>query len=84
LKEALESERQKQQKDSADSEIRREVSREVLGALFQRLTKEPISGWSFVMKNNEIVVSQVKADSRQSIGSSLVDQNLCLKFAMKR
>ena len=39
LKEALESERQKQQKDSADNEIRREVSREVLGALFERLTK---------------------------------------------
>ena len=33
------------------------------------------------MKNDEIVVSQVKADSRQSIGSWVVDQTLCLKFA---
>jgi hypothetical protein len=83
LKEALESEREKQQKDSADNEVRREVGREILTVLFERLTKEPLSGWSFVMKNDEIVVSQVKGgiDSRQSIGSWVVDTNLCLKFA---
>jgi len=83
LKEALESEREKQQKDSADNEIRREVSREILGALFERLTKEPLTGWSFIMRNDEIVVAQVKGglETRKSIGSWIVDQNLCLKFA---
>jgi len=83
LKEALASEREKQQQDSADNQVRREVGREVLGALFERLTKEPLGGWSFVLKNDEIVVSQVKGgiDSKQSIGSWVVDPNLCLKFA---
>ena len=35
------------------------------------------------MKNDEIVVSHTKAgmDSRQSIGSWVVEQDLCLKFA---
>jgi hypothetical protein len=83
LREAVSSEREKQQQDSADNEVRREVGREVLGALFERLTKEPLLGWSFVMKNDEIVVSQVTggAESRESIGSWVVDPNLCLKFA---
>ena len=83
LKEALESEREKQQHNSAEEEIRREISREVLGALFERLTNEPRVGWSFVMKNDEIVVAQAKgaAESKQSIGSWVVDPNLCLKFA---
>jgi len=82
-KQALASEREKQQQDSADNEVRREVGREVLGALFERLTKEPLGGWSFVMKNDEIVVSQAKGgiDSKQSIGSWVVDPDLCLRFA---
>ena len=38
------------------------------------------------MKNDEIVVSQMKAgiNSRQSIGFWVVDQDLCLKFADER
>jgi len=35
LKEALAAEREKQQRDSADNEVRREVGREILGALFE-------------------------------------------------
>jgi len=83
LKEAVDLERQKQEQDAAQDEVRREVAREILGALFERLTKEPLGGWSFIMKNEEIVVFQVKggADSKQSIGSWVVDQNLCMKFA---
>ena len=83
LKEAVDLERQKQEHDAAQDEVRREVAREILGALFERLTKEPLGGWSFIMKNEEIVVFQVKggADSKQSIGSWVVDQNLCMKFA---
>lgn len=83
LKEAVASEREKQQRDSAENHVRREVGREILGALFERLTKEPLGGWSFVMKNDEIVVAQVKGGSepKQSIGSWVVEPNLCLKFA---
>jgi hypothetical protein len=44
---------------------------------------EALLGWSFVMKNDEIVVSRMKVglDSEQSIGSWVVDHDLCLKFA---
>jgi len=83
LTEALASERDKQQLNSADNEARREIGREVLGVLFERLTNEPLLGWSFIIKNDEIVVSHVKsgAESKQSIGSWVVDPNLCLRFA---
>lgn len=83
LTEALASEREKQQLNSANNEPRREIGREVLGVLFAKLTNEPLLGWSFIMKNDEIVVSQVKrgAESKQSIGSWVVDPNLCLRFA---
>ncbi len=53
LTEALEAERGKLQQNSADSEAKREAGREVLGALFERLTGEPLLGWSFVMRNVE-------------------------------
>jgi hypothetical protein len=77
LTEALEAEREKLQQNSADSQAKREAGREVLGALFERLTREPLLGWSFVMTNDEIVVSHAKAGS---IGSWVVDPDLRLKF----
>ena len=61
LTEALAAERENLERNSAENEARREVGREVLGVLFERLTKEPLLGWSFVLKNDEIVVSQMKA-----------------------
>ena len=78
LTEALAAERENLERNSAGNKARREVGREVLRVLFERLTKESLLGWSFVMKNDEIVVSQMKAgiDSRQSIGSWVVEQDL--------
>ena len=86
LTEALAEERENLKHNSAENEARREVSREVLGVLFERLTQEPLLGWSFVLKNDEIVVSDVKGGivSRRIIGSWVVDQDLCLKFADER
>ena len=83
LTEALAEERENLKHNSAENEARREVGREVLGVLFERLTQESLLGWSFVMKNDEIVVSHMKGgiNSRQSIGSWVVEQDLCLKFA---
>ena len=83
LTEALAAERENLERNSAENKARREVGREVLGVLFERLTQESLLGWSFVMKNDEIVVSHMKAgiNSRQSIGSWVVEQDLCLKFA---
>jgi hypothetical protein len=83
LTEALAAERENLERNSAENEARREVSREVLEVLFERLTLEALLGWSFVLKKDEIVVSHMKAglDSGQSIGSWVVDQDLCLQFA---
>ena len=83
LTEALAAERQTLERNSAENKARLEVGREVLSVLFERLTKESLLGWSFVIKNDEIVVSQMKTgiDSRQSIGSWVVEPDLRLKFA---
>ncbi len=77
LTEALAAEREKLQQDSADKHARREAGREVLEALFERLAGKPILGWSFVLGNDEIVVSHTKVGS---IGSWGVDPDLRLKF----
>ncbi len=77
LTEALAAEREKLQQDSADTQARREVGREVQEALFERLAGKPILGWSFVLGNDEIVVSHTKVGS---IGSWIVDPDLRLKF----
>ena len=61
LTEALAAERENLDRNSAENEARREVGRQVLSVLFERLTKESLLGWSFVMKNDEIVVSHMKA-----------------------
>ena len=77
LTEALATEREKLQRDSADAQARREAGREVLEALFERLAGKPLLGWSFVLGNDEIVVSHTKVGS---IGSWVVDPDLRLKF----
>ncbi len=77
LIEALAAEREKLQRDSADTQARREAGREVLEALFDRLAGKPLLGWSFVLGNDEIVVSHAKVGS---IGSWMVDPDLRLKF----
>jgi hypothetical protein len=78
LTEALAAEREKLQQDSADTRARREAGKEVLEALFERLAGKPLLGWSFVLGNDEIVVSHTKIGS---IGSWVVDPDLRLKFA---
>ena len=64
LTEALAAERENLERNSAENKARREVGREVLGVLFERLTEEPLLGWSFVMKNDEIVVSHDEGGHR--------------------
>ena len=80
LTEALAAEREKLQQDSADKHARREAGKEVLEALFERLAGKPLLGWSFVLGNDEIVVSHTKVGS---IGSWVVDPDLRLKFGDK-
>jgi hypothetical protein len=74
---ALAAEREKLQQDSADTQARREAGREVLEALFERLAGKPLLGWSFVLGNDEIVVSHSKVGA---IGSWVVDPDLRLIF----
>lgn len=77
LTEALAAEREKADQESADTRAKREAGREVLEALFDRLAGKPLLGWSFVLGNDEIVVSHAKVGS---IGSWVVDPDLRLKF----
>ena len=76
LTEALAAEREKLQQDSADTQARREVGREVQEALFERLAGKPLLGWSFVLGNDVIVVSHAKVGS---IVSWIVDPEEQLK-----
>ena len=77
LTQALAAEREKLQQDSADKHARREAGREVLEALFERLAGKPLLGRSFVLGNDEIIISHTKVGS---IGSWIVDQDLRLKL----
>lgn len=82
LGEALAAEREKRQRDSRDAVSRREVGREVLRALAQRLTAEALPNWFFILSGDEIIVAHTKngAGSRQRIGTWVVDQDLRLAF----
>ena len=77
LTEALAAEREKLQQDSADKHAKREAGKEVLEALFERLAGKPLLGWSFVLGNDEIIVSHSKVGA---IASWIVDPDLRLKF----
>src|SRR5262249_40607951 len=59
------------------TQARREAGREVLEVLFERLAGKPLLGWSFVLGNDQIVVSHSKGGP---IGSWVVDPDLRLKF----
>ena len=77
LTEGMEAEREKLQRDSADTQAKREAGREVLEALFERLAGKPLAGWSFVLGNDGIIISHTKVGA---IGSWVVDPDLRLKF----
>jgi hypothetical protein len=77
LTEALAAERERLQLDSADNQARREAGKEVLEAVFERLAGKLLLGWSFVLGNNEIVISHTKVGT---IGSWVVDPLLRLKL----
>ncbi len=77
LADASAAEREKVQQESADSRAKQEAGRELLEALFDRLAGKPLLGWSFVLGNDEIVVSHAKVGS---IGSWVVDPDIRLKF----
>lgn len=82
LTEALAAERQRRKRASTDAAVRREVRREVLAALHQRLTAELLPCWFFIMSGDEIVVAHTKngPGPRQRVGSWAVDQELRLVF----
>jgi hypothetical protein len=82
LAEALVAEREKRQSDAKDAEVRREIGREILRALLQRLTSDPPPSWFFVFTGDEIVVAHTKngVGSRQRVGTWAVDQQLRLVF----
>jgi len=82
LAHALDAERRKRQRGSLEAAARREVGREVLGALLQRLTADPQPSWFFVMNGDEIVVAHTKngPGPRQRIGAWVVDEELRLVF----
>jgi len=82
LVEALVAEREKRQRDSKDAAAKREVGREVLRVLVQRLTADPLPSWFFILNGDEIVVAHTRngAGSRQRIGAWGVDQDLRLVF----
>jgi hypothetical protein len=85
LAEALFAERQKRQRDSKDAIARREVGREVLRALAQRLTAEPLPSWFFILNGDEIVVVYTKngTGTRQRVGAWVVDPELRLVFGQE-
>jgi len=70
LAEALAGEREKLQQVSADKRARREAGKEVMEVLFERLAGKPLLGWSFVLGNDEIVVSHSKV--RPSVRGVLI------------
>ena len=82
LTEALAAERQRRKRASTDAAVRREVRREVLAALHQRLTAKSLPCWFFIMSGDEIVVAHTKngPGPRQRVGSWAVDQELRLVF----
>jgi hypothetical protein len=85
LAEAIAAEREKRQRDSKDAVARREVGREVLRALAQRLTAEPLPSWYFILNGDEIVVVHTKngTGSRQRVGAWVVDPELRLVFGQE-
>ncbi len=86
LAEALVAEREKRQREAKDAAAWREVGREVLGVLLQRLTADPLPSWFFIQNGDEIVVAHTKngAGSRQRIGAWVVDQDLRLVFGEQK
>jgi hypothetical protein len=86
LAEAIIAEREKRQADAKDTEVKREIGREILRALLQRLTADPPPSWFFVFNGDEIVVAHTKngVGSRQRVGTWAVDQQLRLVFGDHR
>ncbi len=86
LAEALVAEREKREREAKDVAAWREVGREVLGVLLQRLTADPLPSWFFILNGEEIVVAHTKngAGARQRIGSWVVDPELRLVFDQEK
>jgi hypothetical protein len=80
LAEALAQEREKRRQNAEEETTKREVGRAVLQALAQRLNAEPLAGWSFIPRGDEILVAHSRngAPSRQHVGTWIVDQEMRL------
>jgi len=77
---ALTAERDKRRRDAEDVATRREVGRAVLQAVAQRLNSEPVSGWSFIPRGDEIIVARTSGGvgSRQHVATWIVDSEMRL------
>ena len=80
LAEALTSEREKRRREAEDAATRREVGRAVLQAVAHRLNAEPLTGWSFISRGDEIIVARASgaAGTRQHVATWIVDQEMRL------
>ncbi len=82
LADAISTEREKRQRETAEASTRCEVGRAVLRALAHRLTAEPLPTWFFMLSGDEIVVAHTRngASSRHRVGSWVVDREMRLVF----
>jgi hypothetical protein len=79
LAEALTSEREKRRREAEDAATRREVGRAVLQAVAHRLNADPLTGWSFISRGDEIIVARSSgAGSRQHVATWIVDDEMRL------
>lgn len=80
LAEALAAEREKRRRDAEEEITKKEVGRAVLQALAQRLNADPLPGWSFIPRGDEILIAHAHngAPSRQHVGTWSVDHELRL------
>jgi hypothetical protein len=82
LIEALTAERDKRQQSSREEAVRRQMGREVLRRLGERLTAAPLPGWYFLLNGEEITVIHIKngAGPRQRVGAWVLDEENRLTF----
>jgi hypothetical protein len=80
LGEALATEREKRRHLAEEEATKKEVGRAVLQALAQRLNADPLPGWSFIPRGDEILVAHARsgAPSRQHVGTWTVDDQMRL------
>lgn len=86
LIDALVAERDKRQQWSKEEAVKRQMGREVLRRLGERLTAAPLQGWYFLQNGEEIAVFHNKngAGTRQRVGSWILDEENRLAFGPEK